>query len=104
MAAVFQSQRQDISCCCSKKNAINGAEKIDRKCSCAHIQLPTGTSVRAIFVHAHTVMLEKSPGTLKGLKIGLNNIISYQKNYIWHQQIKCNRKTLFLGCEEIVQR
>jgi hypothetical protein len=48
--------------------------------------------------------LEKSPGTLKGLKIGLNNIISYQKNYIWHQQIKCNRKTLFLGCEEIVQR
>jgi hypothetical protein len=52
---------------------------------------------RGILVQAHTVMLEKWPGTLKGLKLGLNNIILGQKNYIWHQQIKCNQKTLFLG-------
>jgi hypothetical protein len=35
------------------------------------LPLPTRTSVRGILVQAHTVMLEKWPGTLKGLKLGL---------------------------------
>jgi hypothetical protein len=46
------------------------------KCNPPPMQNMTGLSVLAIFLHTNAVMLEKSPETLKGLKQGLNGIIS----------------------------